>query len=187
MFRCHCDLIYSGILLAVAAGTLVTTPAVAEDKKPVNLVTNPSFEQIDARPTGWSLGAVAEGGKAQLSVSEENPKAGKHCFRISGDAEWAAFVGNKIPVEKGKSYVLTGWVRVKKGSGYIKIDYFDKDKYLDMTMHEATESPEWTMQTVEAEAGKLAQATHITATLVGSGEFEVFFDEIAIEAKEAKK
>ena len=187
MFRCHGNLLCLGVLLVVAAAGLRLVPACAEDKKPVNLVANPSFEQVDTRPAGWSLGSVAEGGKAELAVSEEKPKAGKRCIRITGDAEWAAFVGNKIPVEKGKCYVLTGWVRVKRGTGYIKIDYFDKDEYLDMTMADVSDSPQWTMQKVESEADKLAKATHITATLVGAGDFEVYFDEIAIEAKDIKK
>jgi len=158
-----------------------------QEKKPVNLVANPSFEQTETLPVGWSLGGIAEGGRAKLSVSEEKPKSGQRCIRITGEAEWATFVGNRIPVEKGKYYVLTGWVRVKKGTGYIKIDYFDKDKWLDMTMPEGTDSPEWIQQKVQTEADKLEKATHITATLVGAGEFEVDFDDIVIEAKPVQK
>jgi hypothetical protein len=175
-----------GALLITGAVGLALWPAWAEDKKTPNLVANPSFEEVDSRPAHWSLGAVATGGKANLSVSDENPKSGKRCIRITGEAEWAAFVSNKIPIEKGKRYILSGWVRVNKGTGYIKIDYFNKDEYLDMTMNDVSELAQWTRQVVESEGDKLARATHITATLVGAGEFEVYFDDISVEAKEVK-
>jgi len=194
MVACRCSGIFPGIFLALGVALLAWVTISAEEnkeknkqKKAVNLIANPSFEEVETKPAHWVLAAVAEGGKARLSASDDNPKAGKHCIRIQGEAEWATFVSNRIPLEKGKKYVLTGWVRVKKGNGYIKIDYFDNDKYLDMTMAEPSDSSEWTKQQVETEAEKLEKATHLTATLVGTGEFEVYFDELHLEAQENRK
>jgi hypothetical protein len=168
----------------VCAGLLfVGLAAFAQESK--NLLINPNFEEVkEGKPAGWIIGGISEGGKGSLASSEEKPHAGKRCARIQGNAEWATFVSTQIPVKKGKTYELKGFLRVNKGQAYLKIDYFQGEKYLGMTMTEAADSKDWTEQTIISELSGYPDATHLTATLVGSsGEFDASFDDLSVMEK----
>jgi len=150
-----------------------------------NLVKNPGFEETkNGKPEDWSLGGFSEGGKGVLDSSTEKPHGGKSCAHIKGTGDWGTFVSTKIPVEKGKTYMLKGYVRVAKGNGLIKFDYFKGDMYLGMTAAENSESTDWVEQTVTSELSGYPEATHLSATLVGGGgEYEACFDDISIVEK----
>lgn len=171
-----CVLVLSVLLVHSAAG------AVNEE---ANLVKNPGFEETkDGKPAHWGLGGFSEGGKGTLASSTEKPHSGKSCAAIKGTGEWGTFVSAKIPVEKGKTYVLKGFIRVAKGNGLIKFDYFKGDMFLGMTAPDYSESTDWTEQNVTSDLSAYPEATHLTATLVGgSGEYEAFFDDISIVEK----
>src|SRR5882724_6076366 len=91
----------------------IASGATHEDK---NLVKNPGFEATkDGKPVDWTLGGLSEGGKGALDSSSEKPHSGKSCAHIKGNGEWGTFVSAKIPIQKGKTYELKGFVRVAKG------------------------------------------------------------------------
>src|SRR5262249_2365601 len=115
--------------------------------------------------------------------SGEKPHSGKRCAHITGNAEWATFVSKQIPIKAGKTYELKGFLRTAKGQAYIKLDYFKGDKYIGMPMTEASDARDWTEQTVASELSNYPEATHITATLVGAGEFEAWFDDLSVVEK----
>jgi len=150
-----------------------------------NLLTNPGFETVkDGKIDSWVVAAFSEGGKGDLQPSEEKPHSGKRCAHITGNAEWATFVSKQVPIKAGKTYELKGFLRTAKGQAYIKIDYFKGDKYIGMTMTEASDARDWTEQTVTSELSNYPEATHITATLVGAGgEFEAWFDDLSVVEK----
>lgn len=172
---------YSVILLSLFV-VHIAAAAVPDDK---NLVKNPGFEDVkDGKLVGWSVAGFSEGGKGTIAPSNDKPHAGKTCAHIKGTGDWGTFVSDRIPVQKGKTYELKGFVRVAKGKGYIKFDYFKGDMYIGMTMGEQSESTDWVEQTILSELSANPDATHLTATLVGGdGEYEAWFDDISIVEK----
>ncbi len=150
-----------------------------------NLVKNPGFETTkDGKPVDWTVGGLSEGGKGVLDSSTEKPHGGKACAHIKGTGDWGTFVSAKIPIQKGKTYELKGFVRVGKGNALIKFDYFKDDMFLGMTAPEYTESTDWIEVSTTSELSSHPEATHITATLVGgSGEYEAWFDDVSIVEK----
>jgi hypothetical protein len=173
---------FSALVLCLFVIHYASAATLVEDK---NLIQNPGFETVkDGKLDVWSVAGFSEGGKGTLASSTEKPHGGKQCAHIKGEAEWGTYVSNKIKVEKGKTYELKGFVRVSKGNGSIKFDYFKGDEYIGMTAAEYSESTDWVEQKLTSELSNYPEATHLTATLVGSGgEFEAFFDDIVITEK----
>lgn len=169
-------LLLSVLLVHVAAG------AVKEDK---NLVKNPGFEETkDGKPASWNVAGFSDGGKGTLGISTEKPHGGKSCAVIKGNGEWGTYVSTMIPIQKGKTYELKGFVRVAKGTATLKFDYFNGDKYIGMSAPENTESADWVELSVTSELNNHPEATHLTATLVGAGgEYEAYFDDIVLVEK----
>lgn len=165
------------VLACVVAGAVPV-----EDK---NLVKNPGFENVkNNKPETWGNGGFSEGGEGTLSSSTEKPKSGKSCAHIKGKGEWGTFVSARIPITKGKTYELKGFVRVVKGNAMVKFDYFKDDMFIGMTAPENVDSSDWTEVTATSELSSHPEATHITATLVGSGgEYEAYFDDVSIVEK----
>jgi hypothetical protein len=168
--------------ITLALSCIVSGALPVDDK---NLVKNPGFEDIkNNKPESWSNGGFSEGGEGNLASSTDKPKSGKACAHIKGKGEWGTFVSAKIPVTKGKTYELKGFVRVVKGHAMVKFDYFKDDMYIGMTAPENVESSDWTEVNATSELYDFPEATHITATLVGGGgEYEAFFDDISIIEK----
>jgi hypothetical protein len=149
-----------------------------------NLVLNPGFEDVkDGKPAHWTTGGISQGGKGTLAISTEKPKTGKHCARITGEAEWATFGCSRIAIMKGKKYELKGWVRAVKGQGYVKFDYMKDNEFLGMTMNQMVDSNDWTEMTITSETDTHSTATHLIVSLVGQGDFEVYFDDISVVEK----
>lgn len=170
------------LMMALALTGVVASATPVED---TNLVKNPGFENVkNNKPNMWGNGGFSEGGEGTLSSSTEKPKSGKACAHIKGKGEWGTFVSARIPVTKGKTYELKGFVRVVKGQAMVKFDYFKDDMFIGMTAPENVESTDWTEVSTTSELSNHPEATHITATLVGSGgEYEAFFDDISIVEK----
>lgn len=173
------------LAFCVVAGWVVVAGAGARvDDAAKNLIANPGFEKVEGgKAVDWATAGFAEGGKGTFGVSTDKPKSGKYCAKITGDAEWGTYVSKKIPITKGKTYVLTGYVRVAKGQGMIKFDYFKGNEYIGMTAADAADGNDWVHQTVESELSSHPEATHMTATLVGLGEYEVYFDDLVMVEK----
>jgi len=149
-----------------------------------NLVVNGNMEEVaDGKPAKWAT-VNSEGGKVELGSSTENPKEGKRCLQMKGSAEWAVAYSVKIPIDRKKTYMLTGYARAKSGTAYIKIDYFQGDKYLEgYTPSEEVTADNWTKLTVTSELDRHPEATHILVAAVAGGDFEAYFEEFVVTAK----
>jgi hypothetical protein len=83
-----------------------------------NLLPNPGFEELGkaGAPLGWSLHAAA--GKPTLTLDPVAPHAGAYSLRLTGaspaDRAFAETAG--LPVEAGKTYLFTAWVRAENVS-----------------------------------------------------------------------
>jgi hypothetical protein len=171
------------LLCFIAFSALVVISARASEATK-NLVVNGNMEEVaDGKPAKWVTGA-SEGGKVELRSNTENPKEGKRCLQMKGNADWAVAFSEKIPIERKKTYTLTGFTRAKSGTAYIKIDYYQGDKYLEgYTPSEEVSANTWTKLTVTSELDRHPEATHILAVAVASGDFDACFDDFVVTAK----
>jgi hypothetical protein len=150
---------------------------------PGNLLDNGSMERIAGRhPFSYFIGR-AEGGKATASYVNDDVKDGWYALRLQSNAEWAIAAHPRTRLEAGKLYSLSGYVRVKKGTGQIKLDYFKGDDYLGQTTSNDATADEWQLRRVTAEPDKFPGATHISAAAVGFGETDALFDAFVLSIK----
>src|SRR5688500_871729 len=103
----------------VAVAGLITLAGVSvgsADEQAPNLLDNGSFEKgirENGDPIGWLSGS-APAGAGKVELSQTNPKEGQNCLRITGAPQWAAAISDKLPIDKSKTYLLTGFTRVDK-------------------------------------------------------------------------
>jgi Carbohydrate binding domain len=179
------------ILQFAAILAFAVTVALADDKPKAdrtakNLVTNGNMEDVaDGKPAKWGI-VAADGGKIDLASSAEQPKEGKRCMLLKGSAEWGVAYSEKVPLDRKKTFTLTGFAWAKSGTARIKIDYYQGDTYLGMTESDDVTEDKWQQLEVVAEPDKFPDATHILACAVVFGEFEASFDDFVMTAKEGK-
>lgn len=115
-------------LLAACLLTLRTTAA----QDVANLLTNPGFEQLNAKghAIGWSWGFYRGAGK--IGVSAEVEHSGKHALVMSGLADSAGqcIARAPIPVTPDTPYRVDAWVRSSVGSAQLQIRWTNSDKGL---------------------------------------------------------
>jgi putative membrane-bound dehydrogenase-like protein len=95
---------------ALKADTSEVKQATAE---PVNLLPNPSFEEMDgANPKAWHPATYS--GKADFALDSAVAHSGKNSVRITSTA--GADVGwfIEVPMESNTGYVLSGWIKTDK-------------------------------------------------------------------------
>lgn len=172
------------IVPCITALFVLVSLAPGADNNVKNLVVNGNMEEVaGGKPAKWVAGS-SDGGKVELFSSTDNPKEGKRCLQIKGNAEWAVAFTEKIPIDRKTTYTLTGYARAKSGTAYIKIDYYQGDKYLEgYTPSEEVSANTWTKLTVTSELDRHPEATHILAVAVASGEFDTYFDNFVVTAK----
>jgi hypothetical protein len=168
-----------GLIAAVFSASALSQQA------PESLLKNGGFEEADpnAAPVGW---VFASPQAEQMSIRRiaDKPREGSHCLRIAGESEWAAAF-QKVPLDRSRSYTLTGYLRHVKGFSMIKLDYFNGDQWLGQTLTELVQEPtgQWQRLTVTSEAAQYPQATHIAATVAVGGDAECDFDALVLTAK----
>ena len=173
-------------MLAFAVAVAWADDKPKADPTAKNLVTNGSMEDVaDGKPAKWGS-VAAEGGKIELASSAEQPKEGKRCMHLKGNAEWGVAYSEKVPLDRKKNYTLTGFARAKSGAAHIKIDYYQGDTFIGMTESDEVTGDKWQQLKVVAEPDKFPDATHILAAAVVTGEFEAWFDDFVMTAKEGK-
>jgi hypothetical protein len=171
-------------IAALALGVVDDKPK--PDPTAKNLVANGGMEDVAAgKLAKWGT-AVSEGGKIDLTSSTEQPKEGKRCMRLKGSAEWGVAFSEKVPLDRKKTYTLTGFARAKSGTARIKIDYYQGDTFLGMTESDDVAADKWQQLKVVAQLDQFPDATHILACAVVVGEFEASFDDIVMTAKESQ-
>ncbi len=90
---------------------------------------------------------------------------------------------SKVPLDRTKTYTLTGFARVKSGKVTIKIDYYKGDEYLGHSESEESTKGEWTALKAASELESYKEATHMLVAAVVLGDGEALFDEFVLTAK----
>jgi hypothetical protein len=167
--------------LTVALSLMGTPATLAADN--ANLASNGSFEDVkNGVPTGW-FSVCNEGGTVTHKALAEGAKEGKYCLHVTGKGEWAVAGSPKVPLDRTKTYTLTGFARVKSGTVTIKIDYYKGDEYLGHSESDQSTKIEWTSLKVASELNSYQEATHILVAGVILGDGEAFFDGFELTAK----
>ena len=113
------------------------------DQAAKNLVKNGNMEDVaDGKPAKWVTYA-ADGGKIDMTSSDEMAKEGKRCMLLKGSAEWGVACAEKIPLDRKKTYTLTAFARTKRGAVKIKIDYLQGDNHLGMSESNESNAKKW--------------------------------------------
>jgi len=158
--------------------TADTAPAAS-----VNLLANGNMECLLGEKVAGYWPGSNEGGKYAWSASAVNPKEGRSCLHVKGSGEWSGADGEKIKREKGKTYTLTGWVRVQSGEAHIKINGLKEDHWLDHVISENVSGHAWQQLTVTLDPASLPEATYLSACVAGLGDADVDFDDLVLTAK----
>lgn len=127
----------AGKALLAGALTLCAGLGLAAER---NLLANPGFERCDAaaveaqKVAGWDINTWSNPGVVALDVKEEEARSGSRCLRFTPRRPGAeAHLFQMVPVEGGKRYVFTAWVRggsspTAKGCGRTKIVVYQYGK-----------------------------------------------------------
>jgi Carbohydrate binding domain len=156
------------------------------DQAAKNLIKNGNMEDVaDGKPAKW-VTYNADGGKIDLTSSDDMAKEGKRCMLLKGNAEWGVACTEKIPLDRKKTYTLTGFARTKRGAVKIKIDYIQGDNLLGSTESDESNANKWEQLKVIAEPDKFPDATHLIVCAVVNGDFEASFDDFVLTAKDLR-
>jgi len=105
----------SCVWLLLLTLVLALCPFAALGEEDENLLTNPSFEQLDSdgMPVGWSTDAYRlQEGYTVFSVTDE-AEDGEHAVTINNLAENDARFYQTVTVEPSSLYCLSGWVKTE--------------------------------------------------------------------------
>lgn len=149
----------------------------------INYVANGDMEDVAAdRPGGWYV--VVINGEGECRIEEEHPHGGQRCLYLSSDAERCAAGSVQIPIEPGKEFELTGYVRVAQGAARLGIGYFKDGVYLGDSFSAETASESWEPLSVQTEFARFPEAESFIAIVKGEGDFAACFDDLQITAVE---
>ncbi len=122
---------------------LLATPAVCRvTASGPELLTNGGFEAVAADerlPAGWEGFHTTDWGDCagEATSSTTTPHAGERCLEVSGVRTlFAAVHSERVPVEPGRSYVLSGWVRTELTRGqsaFLALSWFGESKWLSLS------------------------------------------------------
>ncbi len=103
------------------------------DEKPINLLTDPSFENtgLTQLPRGWR-GWLNDGQEFRCEVVAGG-HSGQRCLKISGKGTRGVVFANDIKADRTKRYALKGWAKFegdKDARAIIKFNYFKDGEFL---------------------------------------------------------
>ncbi|MEE2706751.1 MAG: PVC-type heme-binding CxxCH protein [Planctomycetota bacterium] len=105
----------AGFLKAVLASTTGSGREVEKPetpKKPVNLLANPSFEEVSGQqPTHWKVRNYNGQSSHKLAAGG---RTGKYCVEISSEKGSDTSWFHDVTVKPNTNYQLTGWVKAKE-------------------------------------------------------------------------
>jgi WD40 repeat protein len=143
--------------------------------------TTPSSAPI-AR-SDWSLSH--DGSGTVNFTTLEGTATDSPVLQLKGTCKWAVLSSReRVAIEPGRRYVLTGGVRRLAGEALLKIDYYADRKLLGRTYSATARSPgEWEALSITADLSAHPQATHVAAAAVGRGALEAQFRDLQLKVE----
>lgn len=148
-------------------------------------VTNGGAEVLSAgQPQGWTR--AHEDSQHVVSISEESPHSGKHCFKTTvargAPPTWVKWMQEGILIRPGATYVLTGWVKARnlrgKAGWYIHVN--GKQPML-INQVIAIEEPNFQWRRVDFKFTAPAEASNATVGTVLYGTGTAWFDDAELK------
>lgn len=157
--------------------------SVTEKRGPINLIANGDMEDVAADRTAGLYVAAPDGSTPLCRFDEKIKKEGERSLYLETSGEWVSASFPSIAVEKGKTYVLTGSARARRGVGRVEIGYMQGGMYLGKTSSDEVTSDDWQSRTVTSELKQYPSATHIIAIATGEGDMAAWFDGFSMTSK----
>lgn len=150
-------------------------------RPPVNLLPNPSFEQIDAAsslPAGWSVRDYA--GRADHAISSD-AHTGTHSLKITSTRGADASMHVDVPVEPNTDYVLSGWIKTKNVRNGTGLGALLNVHLTEFRTPAVSGTSDWKKVQVRFNSGPLARES-INCLFGGWGQStgEAWFDDIEL-------
>ncbi|MEI8381054.1 MAG: hypothetical protein WCJ09_13055 [Planctomycetota bacterium] len=151
---------------------------VASQLVPAGLTSARTFE--DVNETGglkdWKHVFKAKRGTHNVIKERESS-----IVRMEGTGGWSVLCTRRAITTKPAKIILQGAVRVKSGSGNLKIDYIKKGNCFSSTVSPPGQK-DWTFLSVESDPSLVDQSDAICATLsaASDGEFSADFDSVDV-------
>jgi hypothetical protein len=151
---------------------------------PQNLLRSPGFEDLDAgAPMGWSLS-----GGSEVIEDPDIAHTGEHCARARFDDG----VGQKITIEGGAAYRISGWIcRVQSGGTEvpkIKVYFLDADGNradVQAAPFGDVAADRWRHWETVVQAPLNAKTLNLTLRGFFGGSEWFYYDDLAVERIEA--
>lgn len=95
------------------------------ERKGQNLLNNGSLDIIHGRNPGWwNAGRFEGSAKDGTLETSDQGRNGSKCVSISKSGARAAWDATPIPVDPGKKYRLSGWIKLENATGNNQIGFF---------------------------------------------------------------
>jgi len=139
----------------------------------LDLAPNPSFEQGDAAPAGWTPQPGAAGDV--LTWAAWLPRFGRRSLAIESEGG-AAWESDPVGVRPHQAYRLSGWIAAREGEGRLEIVFLDgQGAEVARACTPAASAFAWTYVAVEADlagAPGRAVSARITCRAQGAARFD---------------
>ncbi len=151
-----------------------------------NLLEDGSMECVsDQEPARWRL-QFEKSGKAEIFRRTAPVKHGWYSVELKGAAPWINVTSPRFPLQAGKTYTFSGFVRARVGSGKLQINYFKDSTYIGNHTTSSVTKNEWTELTLTADPSKFPDVNSISVVgAVGGKEVDVFFDDFKLKATDS--
>lgn len=150
-----------------------------------NLLANGGMESgLDVTPL-WINTFHSEAGAHLLTWTPDAAHAGLRGLRLQTDGEWLVAQHEPVPYDATKTYLLTGWVRVKSGSASLKFDFLKDGQWLGQQASElAPATGEWVKLELPLAQPQFEGVTHLaTAAVIEGAGSSADFDDLRLEAR----
>jgi len=92
-----------------------------------------------------------------------------------------------VKLEKGKTYILTGFVKTTRGTASLQIQHFSGRQWVGKTAASRIESDDWQQLAAVVQASQYPETTEIGVSAVGRGDFEGWFDAFRLVVLDASQ
>ncbi len=149
-----------------------------------NILINPAMDADGKAPHGWSPGRFfGSDNKGRLEASSEG-RFGTTCVSISKSSAPAAWDASPIPVDPGKTYTLSAWIKTKDATGrnLIALYWYSGNQWTCLgspSSESTTGTHDWTKVTVRAKPPR--DAAMVRVNLISEDNSgTTWFDDVAL-------
>jgi len=159
------------IIVTGADATLIGTVSTSYNPhiiaKGTNIIFNGTLDCTPpSNPGNWSVGRFNTPGNTGTCASSTAGRNGSTCVSVTGSTGQGAWSSAVVPVEPGKSYRISGWVKTNKATGTncISIAWYAGNMFTwrgESRTQSLTGTNDWTYVTASGTAGPDTAFIHV--------------------------